>query len=244
MFDDLKALAAGIGDRRIESLFDHAGRAQEFSLAAEGMLFDYSKTQIDAQVRAALLALAERRGVAAYRDAMFSGEKINETEGRAVLHTALRNLDGSEVRVDGQDVMPPVLETLTLVVSPVRRLWTKTSTRSFVSPGARLSAAEAKATDSPSPLMHASRHARLLWVPAALTLTRSVVWASRSRTNTSYFPLVSPVTRLVAHEQKATYRPSALIEGVSDAPSACEPPVATLTRSVVPVRRSRTKMSP
>ncbi|WP_094022711.1 glucose-6-phosphate isomerase [Maliponia aquimaris] len=112
MFDDLKALAAGMGDRRIESLFDHAGRAEAFSLEAEGLLFDYSKTQIDAQVLAALLALAERRQVAARRDAMFGGAKINETEGRAVLHTALRNLDGSEVRVDGVDVMPPVLETL------------------------------------------------------------------------------------------------------------------------------------
>ena len=45
MFDDLKALAAGILDRRIEALFEDADRAQAFSLDAEGMLFDYSKTQ-------------------------------------------------------------------------------------------------------------------------------------------------------------------------------------------------------
>lgn len=112
MFEQLKTLAAGIGDRRIESLFADEGRAGAFSLSAEGMLFDYSKTQIDAEARAGLLALAEARGVAARRDAMFAGEKINETEGRAVLHTALRNLDGAEVRVDGVDVMPPVLDTL------------------------------------------------------------------------------------------------------------------------------------
>ncbi|MBY6119464.1 glucose-6-phosphate isomerase [Mameliella alba] len=112
MFEELKTLATGIGERRIETLFADEGRAGAFSLSAEDMLFDYSKTQIDAEVRAGLLALAEARGVAARRDAMFAGEKINETEGRAVLHTALRNLDGAEVRVDGVDVMPPVLETL------------------------------------------------------------------------------------------------------------------------------------
>lgn len=112
MFEELKTLAAGIGERRIEALFEDEGRAGAFSLSAEGMLFDYSKTQIDAEVRAGLLTLAEARGVAARRDAMFAGEKINETEGRAVLHTALRNLDGAEVLVDGEDVMPPVLDTL------------------------------------------------------------------------------------------------------------------------------------
>ncbi|ASP21404.1 glucose-6-phosphate isomerase [Antarctobacter heliothermus] len=112
MFEELKGLAAAQGDRRIEALFGDTARAAEFSLTAEGVLFDYSKTQIDAEARAALLALAETRGVAARRDAMFGGEKINETEGRAVLHTALRNLDGATVKVDGEDVMPPVLDTL------------------------------------------------------------------------------------------------------------------------------------
>ncbi|MGP6088823.1 glucose-6-phosphate isomerase [Antarctobacter jejuensis] len=112
MFDDLKTMAEGIGARRIEDLFADDSRAQRFSLSALGMLFDYSKTQIDGPVLDALLALAEARGVAQRRDAMFGGAKINETEGRAVLHTALRNLDGAEVKVDGVDVMPPVLETL------------------------------------------------------------------------------------------------------------------------------------
>lgn len=112
MFEDLKALVAKQAERRIEALFDEDGRAEAFSLAAEGLLFDYSKTQIDRETRAALLALADTRGVAARRDAMFAGAKINETEGRAVLHTALRNLDGAPVTVDDSDVMPPVLETL------------------------------------------------------------------------------------------------------------------------------------
>ncbi len=112
MWNDLKELAGRIEARRIDALFAEEGRAEAFSCAALGMLFDYSKTQIDAPVRAALLALAEARGVAARREAMFTGEAINETEGRAVLHTALRNLDGGPVHVDGQDVMPGVLETL------------------------------------------------------------------------------------------------------------------------------------
>jgi glucose-6-phosphate isomerase len=76
------------------------------------MLFDYSKTNIDDATRVALIKLIEASGVAARRDAMFSGKAINETEGRAVLHTALRNLDGGPVMVDGVDAMPEVLQTL------------------------------------------------------------------------------------------------------------------------------------
>ncbi|KUF12388.1 glucose-6-phosphate isomerase [Pseudoponticoccus marisrubri] len=112
MWDKLTSLAGRLGDRRIEELFADEGRAAAFSLSAEDMLFDYSKTQIDDEIRAALLELAETRGVAARRDAMFAGQKINETEGRAVLHTALRNLDAAPVLVDGRDVMPGVLEVL------------------------------------------------------------------------------------------------------------------------------------
>ena len=84
-----------------------------FPYALITCLFDYSKTNIDNAARAALLDLARDRGVAQKRDAMFQGAKINDTEGRAVLHTALRNLDGDAVSVDEQDVMPEVLQTLT-----------------------------------------------------------------------------------------------------------------------------------
>ena len=112
MWDDVKQLADRIGERRIEDLFENANRAAEFSLNAAGMLLDYSKTQIDEQIRAALVRLAQEAGVETRRDAMFCGERINETEGRAVLHTALRNLDGGPVVVEGEDVMPGVLRTL------------------------------------------------------------------------------------------------------------------------------------
>jgi glucose-6-phosphate isomerase len=112
MWNDLKTRAAALGDRRIEDLFQDPDRAAAFSVRFGDMLFDYSKTQLDDAIRRALLGLAENAGVTAQRDAMFTGEKVNETEGRAVLHTALRNLSGEPVFVDGHDVMPAVLETL------------------------------------------------------------------------------------------------------------------------------------
>ena len=111
MWDVLKQQAGRVADRKILDLFDGA-RADDFAVQTQHMRFDYAKTNIDAPTRAMLLALAEAKGVSARRDAMFAGEKINETEGRAVLHTALRNLDGDPVLVDGDDVMPEVLATL------------------------------------------------------------------------------------------------------------------------------------
>ncbi len=99
-------------DRPILSLFDNPQRAEAFSVRVGEMLFDYSKTNIDAEGLRLLIGLLDAAGVAKKRDAMFAGEAINETEGRAVLHTALRNLDGGPVMVGGQDVMPGVLDTL------------------------------------------------------------------------------------------------------------------------------------
>jgi glucose-6-phosphate isomerase len=104
---DLKAQHAAVADRPILTLFD-ADRAAEFSVRTDGMLFDYSKTNIDAASRAALLALAEVSGVADKRAAMFAGDKINLTEGRAVLHVALRAGAEAVIKVDGRDVLPEV----------------------------------------------------------------------------------------------------------------------------------------
>ena len=98
-----------VAERPILALFDD-NRAADFSARLDDMLFDYSKTNIDAEGRALLLALAEATGVAERRDAMFAGARINETEGRAVLHTALRNLD-TTVTVEGRDVMPGLRAT-------------------------------------------------------------------------------------------------------------------------------------
>jgi glucose-6-phosphate isomerase len=111
MWETLKSLAAR--KTRILDLFEaDPARAGNFSCSMGEMLFDYSKTTIDAEAREALLALASDAGWQARRDAMFAGEKINETEGRAVLHTALRNLDGGPIIVDGSDIMSDVLDTL------------------------------------------------------------------------------------------------------------------------------------
>lgn len=112
-FSGLKALNAAAADRHILDLFaSDAARAQSFSVEADGLLFDYSKTNIDAAQKASLIDLLEQADVAGKREAMFSGEKINDTEGRAVLHTALRNLDGDDIIVDGTGIMKGVRHVL------------------------------------------------------------------------------------------------------------------------------------
>lgn len=107
----LKDHQAQVADRALISLFDQKDRAQAFTVALGAMRLDYSKTNIDAEAKALLLELAEVSGVAAKRAAMFGGEKINDTEGRAVLHTALRAGIDSKVVVEGVDVMPDVRKT-------------------------------------------------------------------------------------------------------------------------------------
>ncbi len=87
-------------------------RFDGFSASLGDMLLDYSKTSIDANARDLLVQLAETSGLAAKRDAMFSGEKINITEDRAVLHTALRNRSNTPVITDGKDVMPGINASL------------------------------------------------------------------------------------------------------------------------------------
>ncbi|MCA1775259.1 MAG: glucose-6-phosphate isomerase, partial [Loktanella sp.] len=111
MFEALKSHYDAVKDRRFETLFDDT-RAADFSAMAGDMRLDYAKTNIDVEGRKLLVSLLDQAELASRREAMFTGEKINETEGRAVLHTALRNLDGDPVIVDGSDVMPGVLDTL------------------------------------------------------------------------------------------------------------------------------------
>ncbi|XP_063764335.1 glucose-6-phosphate isomerase a [Eleginops maclovinus] len=76
------------------------------------ILLDYSKNLINQEVMDMLIALAKSRGVEEARERMFSGEKINFTEGRAVLHVALRNRSNTPIQVDGKDVMPEVNRVL------------------------------------------------------------------------------------------------------------------------------------
>lgn len=98
----------------IRDLFkENAERFSQFSITIEDeMLVDYSKNRINAETMKKLQALATETHLKDAIDSMFSGEKINRTEDRAVLHTALRNRDNHPVLLDGKDVMPEVNKVL------------------------------------------------------------------------------------------------------------------------------------
>ena len=83
-------------------------RAHHFLVKSGDLLLDYSKNRITKETMEKLVALAESVEMADWIERMFSGEAINNTEGRAVLHTALRNRSNTPVMVDGEDVMPAV----------------------------------------------------------------------------------------------------------------------------------------
>ncbi len=85
-----------------------AKRFEHYSLKFADILFDYSKHRITDETLPLLFQLAREAKIEQWRDAMFSGEKINITENRAVLHTALRNRSNTPVMVDGKDVMPDI----------------------------------------------------------------------------------------------------------------------------------------
>lgn len=112
------AVEAGIEATRnvhMRDLFkkeDGEARVAAFTVEAAGWMLDYSKNRVTTDLMQRLFALADASGLRQEIDAMFSGVKINETENRAVLHTALRNRSGSEIRVDGEDVMPEVRKVL------------------------------------------------------------------------------------------------------------------------------------
>ena len=97
-------------------------RFAKLQVEAAGLLLDYSKNRLDGDTMALLLELARERGVEAQRDAMLAGEKINLTEHRAVLHTALRMPRGKTLLVDGHDVIPEVHAVLDQIKSFTERV--------------------------------------------------------------------------------------------------------------------------
>jgi glucose-6-phosphate isomerase len=98
-----------IAPRHLRQLFEEdPTRFDKFSLRFEDILLDFSKNRITSQTMQLLLDLARQAEVENWRDKMFSGEKINFTENRAVLHIALRNRSNRPILVDGKDVMPEV----------------------------------------------------------------------------------------------------------------------------------------
>ena len=98
---------------KMKTLFENdPDRFAKFSVRFNDILFDYSKNIITPKTLQLLQLLAEECNVKDSIEAMFNGEKINEPEGRAVLHTALRNFSGKPVMADSNDVMPGVKKVL------------------------------------------------------------------------------------------------------------------------------------
>lgn len=113
-----------IRDAHLKKLFaDDPGRAERMTIEGVGLTLDYSKNRIVDETLKLLLALAEQSGLKERIAAMFRGEKINVTENRAVLHTALRAPKNQTVTVDGKNVVPEVhavLDKMTKFADKVR----------------------------------------------------------------------------------------------------------------------------
>lgn len=109
----LEAYFAEFNGTQIKDLFaKDEKRFEKYSLQFEDILLDFSKNIVDDKVRSLLVELAEECGLKAAIKSEFSGEKINQTENRSVLHVALRNRSNTPILVDGKDVMPEVNEVL------------------------------------------------------------------------------------------------------------------------------------
>jgi glucose-6-phosphate isomerase len=105
----LAAHHAAIKDASLRTLFaEDPQRAERFTAEGAGIVLDYSKNRITTETIELLVKLAEARGLAEKRAAMFRGDKINVTENRAVLHTALRAPRDAVIEVDGRNVVPDV----------------------------------------------------------------------------------------------------------------------------------------
>jgi glucose-6-phosphate isomerase len=109
----LSAHAKKIGKQHLRKLFSaDPERGKRLAAEGAGIYLDYSKNRITDETLKLLLELAQECDLQTRIDAMFSGEKINTTEKRAVLHVALRAPEGTSILVDGKDVVPEVLEVL------------------------------------------------------------------------------------------------------------------------------------
>jgi len=114
-------------DTTLGELFaQDATRGERLTLEAAGLYLDYSKNRVTDDTLKLLVQLAQEAGVEQKRDAMFAGEKINVTEDRAVLHTALRAPRGATVMVDGRNVVPDVHEVLDRMADFARQVRDRT----------------------------------------------------------------------------------------------------------------------
>jgi glucose-6-phosphate isomerase len=106
----LEAHHADMGEQTIAQLFAaDPKRFDDFHVAVDDILFDFSKQRIDRTTLALLMDLARAAKLEERRAALFAGEIVNTTEGRPALHMALRNMSGAPMRAGGVDVMPEVL---------------------------------------------------------------------------------------------------------------------------------------
>jgi glucose-6-phosphate isomerase len=105
----LKTHSKDIAVMHLRDLFAaDPARGEKLAIEAQGLFFDFSKNRVTNETLKLLVDLAQESDLQGRIDAMFSGEKINLTEGRAVLHVALRAPKGTSIVVDGQDVVPEV----------------------------------------------------------------------------------------------------------------------------------------
>ncbi len=112
-WDALTAHHAEIGEKHLRELFaDDPGRGTTLTAQGADLYLDYSKNRLTARTIELLVALADKAGLRERIDAMFAGEHINTTEDRAVLHVALRMPRGTQLVVDGQDVVADVHQVL------------------------------------------------------------------------------------------------------------------------------------
>ena len=123
-----KKLAKHAADMKLQHMNDlfatDENRFDKFSIELPNMLLDYSKNLIDSETKQSLIELANECELAAWRNKMFSGEKINKTEDRAVLHTALRGSVDEELALDGKNISQQVndqLEKMANFVEQVRQ---------------------------------------------------------------------------------------------------------------------------
>jgi len=99
-------------DSHLRSLLQDEARNNSMMVEWEGMTLDYCRQKVDVETMDKLFALAEQEGVAGKKDKMFAGDRINETEGRPVLHAALRAPRDKVINVDGNNVVPDVWKVL------------------------------------------------------------------------------------------------------------------------------------
>ncbi|MBD2755976.1 glucose-6-phosphate isomerase [Spirosoma validum] len=122
-YSQLQAHYDGLKDRHLRDLFaDDPERFTTFTRQFEDILLDFSKNRITAETLSLLTQLAEQAELKSAIGKMFSGDKINRTEDRAVLHIALRNRSNTPIRVDGKDVMPEVNDVLKHMKSFTERI--------------------------------------------------------------------------------------------------------------------------